>query len=113
MFEATLVAERKEGKARGLKLGLKRGMEKGMEKGLVKGRAEGRTEGRAEGRTEGRAEGRTEGRALSLLDVLSMRGIEVSSDVSDRIKNCVDLDCLDVWFKRAMTISGVEALFDP
>jgi hypothetical protein len=67
--------------------------------------------GQAEGRAEGRAEGKAEGRASSVLGVLEARGITVRDDQRDRISECTDLDVLDRWLKRALTLTDTDELF--
>jgi Uma2 family endonuclease len=57
---------------------------------------------REEGRDAGREEGREEGRALSVLKVLTKRGIDVPSDVQAQILACRDLALLDGWLERAI-----------
>ena len=47
-------------------------------------------------------EGRDEGRALSVLKILTKRGIEVPSEVQARILACRDVTLLDDWLDRAI-----------
>jgi len=49
-----------------------------------------------------RDEGLAEGRALSLLQILEKRNIEMPHEVHDRILACRDLSLLDQWFVRAI-----------
>jgi predicted transposase YdaD len=76
---------------------------------------QGQTEGHAEGLTEGRAEGLTEGRAegevRALLAILNARGIPVPDDAHTRITDCTDLDQLETWIRRAITVITVQDLF--
>lgn len=65
----------------------------------------------AEGRQEGRQEGRAEGEARSVVAVLDARGVAVSDQVRQRILGCTDLDVLDVWLRRALTVDNAEDLF--
>ncbi|GGO21880.1 hypothetical protein GCM10010116_44080 [Microbispora rosea subsp. aerata] len=58
------------------------------------------------------AKGRAEGQAEAILTVLSARGIEVSEDVSERIRRCHDLDRLAAWLRAAATADSPDELFD-
>jgi hypothetical protein len=69
---------------------------------LAQVRDEGRSEGLCEGRDEGRNEGLCEGRALSVLQILVKRKIEMTSEAQDRILACRDLAVLDGWLLRAL-----------
>lgn len=60
---------------------------------------------------QGRAEGRAEGEANALLTLLAARGIAVSDDAKARITSCTDLDQLQAWISRAITIDTVDELF--
>lgn len=60
---------------------------------------------------QGRAEGRTEGRAEAVLAFLDARGIVVPEDERTRITACTDLDQLDVWVRRAATVTTSRELF--
>ncbi|GAA4595440.1 hypothetical protein GCM10023194_64890 [Planotetraspora phitsanulokensis] len=65
-----------------------------------------------QGREEGRAEGRAEGEAAAILAVLDARGLEISSDTRDRITRCDDLNVLETWVRRAVTVNSADELFD-
>ncbi|MFI0820616.1 hypothetical protein ACH4TX_31410 [Streptomyces sp. NPDC021098] len=58
------------------------------------------------------AEVRAEKATEDVLRVLSIRGLEVTSEARERIRSCRDLDLLDTWLDRAVTASRVEELFD-
>jgi hypothetical protein len=60
---------------------------------------------------QGRAEGRVEGEARAVLGVLEARGIPVSDEARERITACTDLDELDAWVRRAVTVTSVDELF--
>ena len=60
----------------------------------------------------GRAEGREEGVARSVIAVLTARGFAVSDEVRHRIESCTDLDVLDGWIPKAVTVHSPEQLFD-
>jgi hypothetical protein len=72
---------------------------------------QGREEGRAQGREEGKAEGKAEARAEGVLRVLEARGLSVPRTVAERILACRDLETLDVWLTRAVTVAQAEAIF--
>jgi hypothetical protein len=65
-----------------------------------------------QGRAEGRVEGRAEGEANAVLAVLDARGIEISDAVRARVTACTDLDQLDAWVRRAVTVASADDLFD-
>jgi hypothetical protein len=61
---------------------------------------------------QGRAEGRAEGEAKALLAVLAVRGLAVPDDARARIAACTDLDQLEGWIRRAVTVESIDDLFD-
>jgi hypothetical protein len=79
--------------------------------GHAKGRFEGRSEGRAEGRSEGRAEGRSEGRAESIVNILTVRGLDVSEETRETILSCREESILDRWLRRALTVEVSGDIF--
>ncbi|WP_329618542.1 hypothetical protein [Streptomyces sp. S465] len=64
------------------------------------------------GKAEGKAEGEAHGRAQGVLRVLEKRGIPTQPETRDRITNCTDLDTLDRWLDRAITVSTADELFE-
>lgn len=56
--------------------------------------------------------GRAEGEARSLLAVLAARGFDVPASVRERITSCTDLDQLETWIGRAVTVETLDELFD-
>lgn len=66
---------------------------------------------RAEGRAEGRSEGCAEGEVKALLLMLEARGIAISDDVRARVGGCSDLDQIERWIQRALTVECAEDLF--
>ncbi len=68
-------------------------------------------DGEARGRAEGEARGRAEGEAGAVLRVLNRRGLSVDDDSRRRIESCTDLDQLDEWIDRAVTVTDVSQLF--
>ncbi|GGO28353.1 hypothetical protein GCM10010116_56810 [Microbispora rosea subsp. aerata] len=58
------------------------------------------------------AKGKAEGQAEAILTVLSARGIEVSEDLSEKIRKCNDLDRLAAWLRAAATVDSSDALLD-
>ncbi|MEV0064453.1 hypothetical protein [Nocardia sp. NPDC050718] len=63
-------------------------------------------------REEGRDEGLDEGRAKDVLLILRHRGVHVPEDAAARVTACRDQQTFDVWMRRALEVSTVEALFD-
>ncbi|MGP4109506.1 hypothetical protein ACTWP5_01140 [Streptomyces sp. 4N509B] len=82
------------------------------EEGLEEGRAEGREEGLEEGRAEGLAQGKAQGKAQDLLEVMTVRGFQVSDDDRQRILACTDLPTLDRWFSRSLRAASTAEVFD-
>lgn len=80
--------------------------------GKVEGHTEGVNEGIAKGKAEGIAKGKAEGKAESILAVLEGRGVEVTDSQRETILACRELDQLDRWLQRALTISQVDELFE-
>ncbi len=64
-----------------------------------------------QGRAEGEVKGEAKGEAKAVLAVLATRGIGVPDDARDRITSCTDLDQLETWIRRAVTISTIDDLF--
>ena len=67
-------------------------------------------EGKAAGKAEGKAEGEASGRANSVIGVLEARGIALTAEDRARILACTDLDILDDWVRRAVTVERAEEL---
>lgn len=61
---------------------------------------------------EGEANGAARGEARAILRFLEARGIPVGEAVRERITSCTDLDRLDAWLSRAVTVERAEELFD-
>ena len=59
---------------------------------------------------EGKAEGKAEGRASSVISVLEARGIVLTLEARARILACTDLDVLDDWVRRAVSVEHAEEL---
>jgi hypothetical protein len=66
----------------------------------------------AKGEVRGRVEGRVEGRAEDVLVFLAARGIDVPSDLADRVRACRDLDVLGRLVRRAAVIASADQLFE-
>ncbi|WP_437640585.1 hypothetical protein [Sorangium sp. So ce854] len=64
----------------------------------------------AKGRQEGRLEGILEAKANDVLAVFEVRGLEVPSDVRERILASTDLTELDRWLRRAVVVSDAREL---
>jgi predicted transposase/invertase (TIGR01784 family) len=67
--------------------------------------------GEARGRVEGLTSGLAKGRVAALLALLHARGLDVSSDLHERITACEDTAVLDGWITRAATASSVDVVF--
>ncbi|MBI4700762.1 MAG: hypothetical protein HY744_06300 [Deltaproteobacteria bacterium] len=102
-YQLDLAAARKEGRAEG--------EAEGEARGEAKGEAKGRAEGEARGKAAGRTEGEVAGKVSALLVLLAARGIGLAADAEVRIRTSRDLAELDVWIRRAATVSSVEELF--
>ncbi len=85
---------------------------KGEAKGKAEGEAKGKADGRAEGEAKGKADGRAEGKAEAVMTVLRARGLRVAAKAKRRIVACTDLDQLDQWLVRAVTVESAAKLFD-
>lgn len=57
------------------------------------------------------AKGEAKGEAKAVLAVLEAQGVMVSEDARTRIGECRDLDQLDAWVRRAVTVDSIEDLF--
>lgn len=66
---------------------------------------------RAEGEATGRAEGEVRGEAKALLRVLERRGVVLSEGQRATIEGCRDLEQLERWLDRALTVTSGEELF--
>ena len=66
---------------------------------------------RAQGRVEGRVEGRAAGEAVAILTFLDARGIVVTDEHKKRILACSDLDILERWIRKAVSVTTADELF--
>lgn len=71
----------------------------------------GNNEGKAQGQAEGEAKGKADGEAKAVLAVLAARGIDIPDDAKKRITTCTNLEQLDTWIQRAVTIDTAHDLF--
>jgi len=71
----------------------------------------GRSEGEAEGEARGKAEGKAEGKAQAVLDVLEARGLSPTEQQRQRVLGCTDLEQLNTWVRKAVTLVDIEELF--
>lgn len=62
-------------------------------------------------RAQGRAQGRAERCVEDVLMILRHRGVVVTDEAADRIRDCDDEDQLAVWLRRALDVSSVNQLF--
>lgn len=60
---------------------------------------------------QGEARGRALGEVSALLALLDARGIEVSDAVRAEIAECTDLEQLELWIRRAVTVEKAADLF--
>jgi hypothetical protein len=60
----------------------------------------------------GRAEGKAEGEAKAVLAVLEARGIVPTEQQREQILECTDLDRLNTWVRKAVTLTDVNELFE-
>jgi hypothetical protein len=65
----------------------------------------------AKGEARGEVRGRVEGRAEDVLAILEARGLQVGTDVADRVRVCRDLEVLGRLVRRAAVIASAEQLF--
>jgi predicted transposase/invertase (TIGR01784 family) len=65
----------------------------------------------AQGEARGRAEGEARGRAEAVLAVLEARGLPVSDRQRARVLGCTDLEQLERWVRRAVTVKAAAELF--
>ena len=70
-----------------------------------------RAAGKEEGRAAGKEEGRAAGEATAVLTVLEARGINVADEQQARILACTELEVLDRWIRKAVTITSADDLF--
>ena len=67
--------------------------------------------GKAEGKAEGEARGKAEGEAQAVLAVLEARELTPTEQQRKRILACTDLEQLNTWVRKAVTLVDVEELF--
>jgi hypothetical protein len=65
----------------------------------------------AEGEAKGKVEGKAEGAVQAILVVLTTRALAISDAQRQRIQACTDLDVLDRWLARAVTVAATNDLF--
>jgi hypothetical protein len=73
-----------------------KGLEQGIEQGLEQG-------------TE---EGFKQGERGAVLEVLRVRGLALTEDEARHINACTDLDQIQTWLRKSVTVSEVSELFD-
>ncbi|WP_437966990.1 hypothetical protein WMF04_46810 [Sorangium sp. So ce260] len=66
--------------------------------------------GRQEGREEGLREGTLKAKAHDVLSVIEARGLEVPTEVRERVLASTDLAELDRWIRRAAVVSDAREL---
>ncbi|MGW3494717.1 hypothetical protein [Streptomyces sp. NPDC001020] len=60
---------------------------------------------------DGEAKGEARGEAKAVLRVLGTRGIEVSDSIRERVMACAELETLETWLDRSLTVTSAEELF--
>ncbi|MET8718465.1 hypothetical protein [Streptomyces misionensis] len=65
----------------------------------------------ADGEAKGEMRGEAKGEAKAVLRVLRARGVEVSESVRERVMACADLDVLETWLDRSLSVASAEELF--
>jgi hypothetical protein len=68
-------------------------------------------EGEAKGKAEGEAKGKAEGEALIVLRILTARGLEVPTEIRQRVLSCADTSQLETWADRAATATTLDDVF--
>ena len=68
-------------------------------------------EGEAKGKAEGEAKGKAEGEALIVLRILTARGLEVPTEIRQRVLSCADTSQLETWADRAATAATLDDVF--
>ncbi|WP_434043040.1 MULTISPECIES: hypothetical protein [Sorangium] len=66
--------------------------------------------GREEGRKEGLQEGLLKAKAHDVLAILEARGLDVPTEVRERVLASADVDELDRWVRRAAVVSDTREL---
>ena len=61
---------------------------------------------------QGRQEGRQEGEVTALLKVLEARGLPVDEQSHQRITACTELEQLERWLLKALSVQSVQDLFE-
>jgi len=73
---------------------------------FARGHREGRAEGRAEGRKSGFEEGRAQTLRRAVLDILELRGFELSAAARERVESCESIEQLERWYEAAKSASA-------
>ena len=68
--------------------------------------------GREEGIQEGIQEGTLKAKTEAVMTVLEARGLDVPTDVRERIVGSTDLAELDRWIRRAAVVGEARELFE-
>jgi len=67
----------------------------------------------AEAEARGEEKGEARGEAKSILSVLQLRGLSVPDEMRARVLACSEPEQLEIWLRRALTVTAAEDLFDP
>jgi hypothetical protein len=50
---------------------------------------------------------------MALLEVLEARGLRVAEQARERILSCTELEQLQRWLRKSVSVRSVEELFEP
>ena len=77
-----------------------------------KGKAEGEAKGEAKGKAEGEAKGKAEGEARVLLQLMTLRGLEVTEAIRERVMGTTDCTQLEAWVSRVLDAKTAAEVLD-
>ena len=60
---------------------------------------------------KGRAEGEATGEARLLMQILAARGLEITTEIRNRITSCKDTSQLETWGVRVATSNSIDEVF--
>ncbi|ASU83898.1 hypothetical protein CDO52_14895 [Nocardiopsis gilva YIM 90087] len=82
-----------------------------LEETMVTGTYEFKTEFIGRPYRQGKTEGEIEGKVDDVLMILEARGLTVSDAVRQQVTSCTDLEQLNTWVRRAVTVTRADDLF--
>ena len=83
----------------------------GIREGKQQGLDEGKQQGLDEGKQQGLDEGKQQGRQEAVLELLALRGLEVSDSVRAKVLACTDPAMMSRYLARAATAGSAEEIF--